>query len=245
MLDEAKTGKLIKVNGRDAWLIDGVVVPRFCGGAPDPKDPPADPPEPKKVDMTQEQLDTLINKQYAEAHTKAEAKAQTEIDALKKTVGELKAAGTKDNKDDKVDKGGNKEDVTALTDRIAVMEQQAKDNKAKNSRASLLAIASDLNAVSAEQVAILIGSNIKTADDGTLSVINAEGQERMSAEGKPMTAKELIAEFLKANPNHVKASGKQGAGSQGAMLGGEDNAAILKLKPVERLKLARKQGAKN
>lgn len=244
MSDEMKTGyKAIKVDGRDAWrFADGTIVPRFCGGTDDPPagppaDPPADPPEPKKVDMTQVELNTLIDKKYADAHTKAEAKSRDEIDALKVKIEDLKAAPPKG------DKGGN-EDVTALTDRIAVLESREIESKQRNSHATLLTVAAELNAVNGNQVAQLIQPHIKMAEDGTLSVINAEGQVRMNAGGQPMTAKELVAEFLTANPHLVKAAGRPGSGSQSPNMSAKDNEAFNNLPPVERLKLARKQEVK-
>jgi len=240
MSDETKTGKRIVVNGRDAWLIDGIVLPRICGGAEDDdKD--------KKIEFTPEQqahIDKIFNAKFADVHTKAEAKARLEVDALKAEIEALKVkpVGKKEEKKDEKKEPGT--DLTALKERLAAMELREKESKERNSQAKLLTVAAELNAVNGEQVAILIQPFIKTKEDGTLYVVNAEGQERMNGDGKPMTIKEFVAEFLAANTHLVKATGHPGAGSFSNKNGSVDHSALLALSPVERIKAARAAGIK-
>lgn len=236
-----KTGyKVIKVNGRDAWLFaDGTIVPRICGGTEDPpKDPPADPPkDPVKVEFSKEQqdhIDGMFNKKFAEVHTKAEAKAQTEIDGLKAEIETLKAT----KKPDEKQKTGN-EDLTALQDKIAVLEADKTKGFQIKSESNIIAEASGLKAINAHQVYDLIKSQINIDTDGKRTVVNSEGQPRISEGGQPMTEKELVVEFLTANQHHVQASGKVGSGSQTPGFGESQNEDLMKLPAVERLTAVR------
>lgn len=234
MSDETKA-VLVKVDGRVAWLIEGRLLPYIAGGAPDndpPKDPPADPPkEPAKVEFTAEQqahFDAVIKAKFAEAHTKAEAKSQLAIEALKTELEALKnpKKGEPQNK-------GN-EDLTALQEKIAVLEADKIKGFHISSESNIISAASDLKAINSRQVYDLLKSQIKIADDGTRTVINSEGQARMTEAG-PMTEKELVIEFLANNQHFVQASGKTGSGSQAPSFGESHEEDLLKLRPVERL----------
>jgi hypothetical protein len=178
-----------------------------------------------KVEFTPEQqeyIDTLIGRKYAEAHTKAQAKFQPEMDTLKAQIQELQA-----NKGEDKNKG-NGEDLTALKERLAAMEQSVKTSQERERRSRLNAIAAELNAVNAEQVTALIAPSIKVGEDGNVVVLNAEGQTRFNGEGKPMGVKEYVKEFLDTNPHFVKAGGNPGAGSQGAKFDGDAKAKTMK-----------------
>jgi len=192
----------------------------------------------------QKHLDSTLGKRFAEINTdanaKAEAKFKTDMDALKAQIQELQAG-----KGAGKGKGEGGEDLTALKARLAAMEQTVKTSQERERRASLNAIAAELNAVNAEQVTALVSSALKRNEDGSVSVLNAEGQVRYNGEGKPMTVREYVKEFLESNPHLVKASGQPGGGSPGARMGsGADKAALLNLPPIERLKAARAAGIK-
>jgi hypothetical protein len=238
MSDETKA-VLVKVDGRDAWLIEGRLLPYIAGGAPDdpPQDPPADPPtEPAKIEFTAEQqahFDAVIKAKFAEAHTKAEAKSQLAIDALKGELEALKTAKPKDPQNK-----GN-EDLTALQDKIAVLEADKIKGFQISSESNIISAASDLKAVNSRQVYDLLKSQIKIADDGTRAVINSEGQPRINADGQPFSEKELVAEFLASNQHFVQASGRAGSGSHSPEFGGSSEEDLMKLPPIERLTVIR------
>jgi hypothetical protein len=237
MSDETKA-VLVKVGGRDAWLIDGIIVPRICGGTDDPpKDPPSDPPkDPAKVEFTPEQqahFDSVINAKFAEAHTKAEAKAQVEIDAMKAELEALKNP----KKDEPQNKGN--EDLTALQQKIEVLEADKIKGFQIACESNIISAASELKAINPRQVFDLVEKQVKIADDGTRTVINSEGQPRINADGQPFSEKELVAEFLANNQHHVQASGKVGSGSQAPEFGGSSEEDLMKLPPVERLTVIR------
>jgi len=241
MSDETKA-VLVKVGDRDAWLIDGVIVPRICGGTEDPpKDPPADPPEdPAKVEFTPEQqahIDKLIGSKFADAHTKAEAKAQIEIDALKTELEALKTT----KKEEPQNKGN--EDLTALQEKIAVLEADKIKGFQTSCESNIISAASELKAINPRQVFDLIQKQVKIADDGTRTVINSEGQPRINGEGQPFSEKELVAEFLANNQHFVQASGRTGSGSQAPSFGESHEEDLLKLRPVERLTALREKKA--
>lgn len=175
----------------------------------------------------QAHVDKTLNKRYAEINTKAEAKASETITGLQGEIAALKAG----NKEDTGKKKEPDADYTAMQEKITQMEEREAHSLERNKRASILTLASELNAINGEQVAQLIAPNVKTADDGSFSVLNAQGQVLYSADSKPTTVREYVAAFLNDNPHLVRSSGGGGAGSQGA---GPDGASgSVKFNTVE------------
>lgn len=161
-------------------------------------------------------IDNLINKRVAEVRTAAEAKAAETVATAEAKFKELSVAKEKEFADlkAKAESGGKgNEDLTALKAEVERLKAKDARNVELARKAQLLAAASELNAISADQVAMLVTPHVK--GDETLTILNAEGQARVNSEGKPMTVKEFMTEFLAGNPHLVKASGNQGAGSQG------------------------------
>lgn len=165
-------------------------------------------------------VDASFNKRFAELNAKAEvskneavaiaeAKYREQFAKLEMELAELRKGNGNGN-------GKGKVDDSAVVARLAAMEQKWKRANERAAKEQLKSIAAELNAVSAEQVAALIGGHIKYDDDGNPTIINAEGTPRLNADSKAMGVKELVAEFLSANPHFVKASGTTGAGSVGA-----------------------------
>jgi hypothetical protein len=244
MSDETKA-VLVKVGGRDAWLIEGRLLPYIAGGAPEGDgdgggdgggDGNGDGDGDKKIVFTDEQqahIDKLISNKYADAHTKAEAKSQLAIDALKVELEALKTT----KKEDPKNKGN--EDLTALQDKIAVLEADKIKGFQISSESNIISAASDLKAVNSRQVYDLLKSQIKIADDGTRTVINSEGQPRINGDGQPFSEKELVAEFLTSNQHFVQASGRTGSGSHSPEFGGASEEDLMKLPAIERLTVIR------
>ena len=172
-------------------------------------------------DFTPEQqaaIDASLGKRFAEIQAKAEAKFKEELAAIEAKYKAQLAAKETDLAEamkKAADGGGKAEDNTALLERVKTLEADKAKSAEMSRKSQLLAYAAELGAVSGEQVAVLMSPYIKF-EDGILSVMNAEGQKRVTAEGKPMTAKEAITEFLAVNPHLVRAAGNTGAGSRSA-----------------------------
>jgi len=89
---------------------------------------------------------------------------------------------------------------------------------------TLLSEASNLKAVNPTQVSQLLRNQLKLNEAGTVDVIDPKtGQVRYNDQGEPIQVKNLVSEFLQANPHFVSAgptgSGTgQGAGKQQAVI---------------------------
>ena len=79
---------------------------------------------------------------------------------------------------------------------------------------ALLSAASSNNAVDPNQVSALLRNNLRLAEDGSVEVLDSNGTPRYNDSGNLLSTGELVAEFLTANPHHVRAS-LGGSGSQG------------------------------
>lgn len=192
----------------------------------------------------QKQIDDLINgaysKAYAKATTKISAESKVEIDTLKEQIAELKV--DKGNKDDK----GQHADLTALKETVDSLTKERDQAKVLASSATLKAIASELDAVSSDQVATLVAPFIRQDGNKTL-ILNSDGDIKFNSKGDEMTVREFIKEFLSENSHLVKAAKGKGSGSEsakGKSGSASDMAALKKMSPTERITQARKQGIK-
>ena len=174
----------------------------------------------------------------ATAVTKAETKFQSKLTASEKKVQELElAVASKNNTDN-----------TAYNERIAKIEGKFKKAAERASKGDLESAAAKFNAVNPSQAAVLLRAHTVTDEDGNLTVINADGKPRNDESNKPMTLEALAAEFLKANPHLVNASGSAGSGSGGNtdLTSGAANtikrADFMKLPPAEQMAKARVPG---
>lgn len=78
---------------------------------------------------------------------------------------------------------------------------------------ALLSEASNLKAVNPTQVTQLLKGQLKLSEAGTVDVIDTKtGQVRYNEAGDPLQVKDLVSEFLQANPHFVSA-GPSGSGT--------------------------------
>ena len=89
---------------------------------------------------------------------------------------------------------------------------------------TLLSEASNLKAINPTQVSQLLKGQLKLNETGIVDVIDAKtGQVRYNDQGEPIQVKDLVSEFLQANPHFVSAGASgsgtgQGAGKQQAVI---------------------------
>jgi hypothetical protein len=69
----------------------------------------------------------------------------------------------------------------------------------------LLSAAAEYRAVNAEQVKSLLITNVRLNEDGEVEVVDAKGSVRYTDSGTPLGVKDLVKEFLDANPHFVTA----------------------------------------
>jgi hypothetical protein len=81
---------------------------------------------------------------------------------------------------------------------------------------AVLNAASGRKAVNPQQVVRLLKDQIRLGDAGSVEVLDDNGSIRYNDTGAPMTAEELVSEFLSANPHFVGA-GPSGTGSQSSV----------------------------
>lgn len=65
----------------------------------------------------------------------------------------------------------------------------------------LLSAAAKYNAVNAEQVKALLGSNVRLNDGGDVEVVDTKGSVRYNDKGEPIGVDDLVREFLDSNPH--------------------------------------------
>lgn len=70
----------------------------------------------------------------------------------------------------------------------------------------LLSAAAKYNAVNAEQVKALLGSNVRLNDVGDVEVVDTKGSVRYTDKGEPLAVEDLVREFLDSNPHFKMAN---------------------------------------
>lgn len=78
---------------------------------------------------------------------------------------------------------------------------------------ALISASSSAKAVNPEHVAQLLRSNVKMSDDGSVTVVDADGNARFTDNGDSMTVGALVEEFL-TNNSYFRVAGPSGAGSE-------------------------------
>ena len=190
-----------------------------------------------KAEFTQEQqvkVQGLIDDAYKRAYSKAQA--SPDIERLK---AELAALKTGDGK------GKESEEVKALTSALDKLKADLAKKNARELDDSIFKEVAKFNVMDISEVTTLLRGNIKPDEDGTPIVVNADGSPRLNLNAtptRPMTIAELITDWLKTRPHHLRASGRQGAGSPGARFGGEggkeydlSNPEVIRTMPREDL----------
>ena len=96
------------------------------------------------------------------------------------------------------------------------IQQLQKELQAIKVDGAVLNAASGKKAVNPQQVVRLLKDQIRLGDTGSVEVLDDSGSIRYNDTGAPMTAEELVNEFLSANPHFVGA-GPSGTGSQSSV----------------------------
>jgi len=173
--------------------------------------------EPIAPEFTQEQVDKMVSDRLARERKKYDKKyAGVDIDAYKGWQAEQEQAEVDRQKERgdfeailKTTVGKKDDEISQLKNRLTEIEVDG----------SLLRTASNLNAVSPDQVASLLRSQVRLGDDGNVEVIDKQGVLLYGDTGEMKKVTDLVSDFLTTNPHFVKAS-LSGAGSVGKVGGG-------------------------
>ena len=171
--------------------------------------------ETKTQTFTQQDLDKIVADRVQRERTKYEKKyGSIDVDHYQKLIEkEEKARQTE------LEKRGQfeqllKEQADKFNSKINQYQSELTSIKVDG---TLLSEASNLRAINPTQVTQLLKGNLKLNEAGQVDVIDTKtGQVRYNDKGEPIQVKDLVSEFLQANPHFVSA-GPNGSGTgQGA-----------------------------
>ena len=191
-----------------------------------------------KTEFTSEQqakVQGLIDDAYKRAYSKAQSNSP-DIDRLKAELATLKTGDGK---------GKESEEVKTLTAALDKLKADLAKKDARELDDSIFKEVAKFNVMDISEVTTLLRGNIKPDEDGTPIVVNSDGSPRLNLNAtptRPMTISEMITDWLKTRPHHLRASGRQGSGSSGAKFGGEggkeydlSNPEVIRTMPREEL----------
>ena len=163
--------------------------------------------------FTQEELDRIVADRLARQQRQLDKRLEgIDLDEARKVLAEREQSQVEQQK-----KAGEFE--TVLKQTVEKKDQEISNWKQRYEQkevdGALLSAAASNNAVSPEQVSQLLRGSVSLSEDGTVEVFDKNGTPRYNDKGELLSVKELVAEFLTANPHFVKAS-SGGAGSSGS-----------------------------
>ena len=162
--------------------------------------------------FTQEQLDNII-----------QARIMSERKKYEKKIEEEEKQKTELLKQKQIEEAKSKSEIEKLMkERIAEKDTEILryKNEIKKERIdnSIMAVASQNNAVSPSQVVALVKDQIRLTDDNRVEILDNNSNVRYNPKGELLSVEEKVKEFLDANP-HFRKGSLSGSGSQSAVEG--------------------------
>ena len=166
----------------------------------------------KEMTFTQEQLDNIIKSRL----DSEQKKHQRQLD-------EIKAKEEEAFKEKQIQEAKSKQELEKLMqERISQKDSEILKykNEIKKERIdnSIMAVASQNNAVSPSQVVALVKDQIRLTDDNRVEILDNKSNVRYNPKGELLSVEEKVKEFLAANP-HFRKGSLSGSGSQSAVEG--------------------------
>lgn len=166
----------------------------------------------KEMTFTQEQLDNIIKSRL----DSEQKKHQRQLD-------EIKAKEEEALKEKQIQEAKSKQELEKLMqERISQKDSEILKykNEIKKERIdnSIMAVASQNNAVSPSQVVALVKDQIRLTDDNRVEILDNNSNVRYNPKGELLSVEEKVKEFLDANP-HFRKGSLSGSGSQSAVEG--------------------------
>ena len=166
----------------------------------------------KEMTFTQEQLDNIIKSRL----DSEQKKHQRQLD-------EIKAKEEEAFKEKQIQEAKSKQELEKLMqERISQKDSEILKykNEIKKERIdnSIMAVASQNNAVSPSQVVALVKDQIRLTDDNRVEILDNNSNVRYNPKGELLSVEEKVNEFLDANP-HFRKGSLSGSGSQSAVEG--------------------------
>lgn len=161
----------------------------------------------KEKMFSQEELDTILQKRLSQATKKyqdVDLNEYAELKQLKSNIEEEQLI--KRQEFDKVLQKTKQQSAKEVAQLRSELESIKIDG-------ALISAASGAKSVNPDHVAKLLRSNVKMSDDGSVTVVDAEGNARFTDNGDSMTVGALVEEFL-TNNSYFRVAGPSGAGSE-------------------------------
>jgi len=161
----------------------------------------------KEKMFSQTELDTILQKRLSQATKKysdVDLNEYAELKAMKEGIEEEQLI--KRQEFDKVLQKTKQQSAKEVAQLRSELEKIKVDG-------ALISVASSAKAVNPEHVAQLLRSNVKMSEDGSVTVVDTDGNARFNDNGDSMTVNNLVEEFL-TNNSYFRVAGPSGAGSE-------------------------------
>jgi len=158
------------------------------------------------VELTQGELDRLIDRKFGDGYSKAESKAQEEMGMLTGRVEELEGENRR------LSQELSERSGTEAGEEIAQMKRCLGELAEAEKRATLVSLAARGGAIDPEIVALALGSVVRRDEKGNLVATGPDGAAALDDEGKPVALGQIVKDFLDERPYLARASTTGGSG---------------------------------
>ncbi len=157
--------------------------------------------------FTQEELDNIVQKRLSQATKKYQDIDLNEYSELKQLKQGLE--------EEQLIKRQEFDKVLQKTKQASAKEVNQLRSELEKIKidGALISASSSAKCVNPEHVSQLLKSNVRMSDDGSVTVVDTEGNARFNEQGDSMTVDALVEEFL-TNNSYFRVAGPSGAGSE-------------------------------
>jgi len=160
----------------------------------------------RKVQLTQLELDRLIDRKFGDGYAKAEAKFKEELEAMKTRAAQLETENERLSAE--LEERGSPEDIQELQQLRARLQTLADAEK----RSRIVSAAARAGAVDPEIVALALGDKVKEGESGELIPVGPDGLGLLGEDGRPLSLDAFVADFLNERPYLARPATRGGSG---------------------------------
>ena len=160
----------------------------------------------RMVELTQAELDRLIDRKFGDGYSKAEGKLQEEMEKSAGRIEQLEAENRR-LEGELAERGGTREaeEINEMKRRLAELAEAEK-------RATLVSLAARSGAIDPEIVSLALGAVVRSDERGGLVATGRDGAVLLDDEGKPRAIEDIVREFLAERPYLARANTTGGSG---------------------------------
>jgi len=160
-----------------------------------------------KVQLSQLELDRLIDRKFGDGYAKAEGKLKGELELMNNKLAELEAERKRLSGElEEQSRGEDYGEMEELRNRVRNLAEADK-------RSRIITVAARTGALDPELVALALSDKVKADESGELIPVGPDGLCLPGEDGQPTSLESMVAGFLNERPYLVRPAFQGGSGT--------------------------------